>query len=327
MQQVENTRKIDSLVQRALAGGGVAAKPGRDGGTQGRTARPAGSRRLQSNPCEILQRLAQVIQLMRLDHADAHFYRDGCDVLVQDAVDASKWSGLPRALAQIMNLVGAGRLSLRPHGTAGDLAAGMAHMLSAPTKLRRGRTAVAALVAALTLSALAPLARADDSAAPKPVAAASEQGMLVGVGARDRPAGDRRQRDRRQRHQLLDRRRPQAGRPGALARPDQARPRRRGDAERPASGWRRRRHQDRRQRQRDRRCPQHRRRDLAGRPAARRRRNRSCHRPGADRRGRRADRRRRDRRCRRRHADGRACAGCGHQASATAARNYASLAP
>ena len=53
-------------------------------------------------------------------------------------------------------------------------------MLSALTKLRRGRPAIA-LVAALTLSALAPLARGDDSAAPRP-AAASEQGMLVGVG-------------------------------------------------------------------------------------------------------------------------------------------------
>ncbi|MGH6959009.1 MAG: flagellar basal body P-ring protein FlgI, partial [Dongiaceae bacterium] len=57
----------------------------------------------------------------------------------------------------------------------------MAHMLSARMKMRRGRTAVAALVAALTLSALAPLARADDSVAPR-MAAASEQGMLVGVG-------------------------------------------------------------------------------------------------------------------------------------------------
>ncbi len=54
-------------------------------------------------------------------------------------------------------------------------------MLSARMKMRRGRTAVAALVAALTLSALAPLARADDSVAPR-MAAASEQGMLVGVG-------------------------------------------------------------------------------------------------------------------------------------------------
>jgi hypothetical protein len=108
MQQVENTRKIDILVQRALAGSGIAAKPGRDGSTHNRTARPAGTRRLHNNPCEILRRLAQVIQLMRLDHADAHIYRDGCDVLVQDAVDASKWSGLRPALAQILGLVGQG---------------------------------------------------------------------------------------------------------------------------------------------------------------------------------------------------------------------------
>jgi hypothetical protein len=105
MQQLENTRKIDNLVQRALAGGGIAAKPGREGGSHGRAARPASGRRPSGDPCEILQRLAKVIQLMRLDHADAHFYRDGCVVLVQDAVDASKWSGLPRALAQILNLV------------------------------------------------------------------------------------------------------------------------------------------------------------------------------------------------------------------------------
>jgi len=54
-------------------------------------------------------------------------------------------------------------------------------MLSAPMKMRRGRAAVAALVGALTLSALAPLARADDSAPPQ-LATAVEQGMLVGVG-------------------------------------------------------------------------------------------------------------------------------------------------
>jgi flagellar P-ring protein precursor FlgI len=54
-------------------------------------------------------------------------------------------------------------------------------MLSAPMKMRRGRAAVAALVAALTLSALAPLARADDSAPPQ-LATAVEQGVLVGVG-------------------------------------------------------------------------------------------------------------------------------------------------
>ena len=106
MQQVENTRKIESLVQRALAGASVAPKPGRAGAPYGGTKRPTlGS---QNSPSEILQRLAQVIQLMRLDHADAHIYRDGCDLLVQDAVDASKWTGLRPALTQIMSLVGRG---------------------------------------------------------------------------------------------------------------------------------------------------------------------------------------------------------------------------
>jgi hypothetical protein len=103
MQQVENTRKIESLVQRALAGGSVAPKPGRAGTPYGRTTRPAGG--LQNSPSEILHRLAQVIQLMRLDHADAHIYRDGCDILVRDAVDASKWTGLRPALTQIMSMV------------------------------------------------------------------------------------------------------------------------------------------------------------------------------------------------------------------------------
>ena len=54
-------------------------------------------------------------------------------------------------------------------------------MLSARKEMRRGRPAIAALVAALVLAALVPPARADGSAQPKP-AAASEQGMLVGVG-------------------------------------------------------------------------------------------------------------------------------------------------
>jgi len=103
MQQVGNTRKIESLVQRALAGGSVAPKSGHAGEPYSRPARPAGG--VQNSPSEILQRLAQVIQLMRLDHADAHIYRDGCDILAQDAVDASKWTGLGPALAQIMSLV------------------------------------------------------------------------------------------------------------------------------------------------------------------------------------------------------------------------------
>src|SRR5262245_8645468 len=103
MQQVENTRKIESLVQRALAGASGAPKPVRAGAPYGGTTRPTlGS---QNTPSEILQRLARVIQLMRLDHADAHIYRDGCDLLVQDAVGASKWKGLRPALTQIMSLV------------------------------------------------------------------------------------------------------------------------------------------------------------------------------------------------------------------------------
>src|SRR5882672_9711490 len=75
----------------------------------------------------------------------------------------------------------AGRLSLRPHGTAGHLAAGMAHMLTAQKTLRRRRTAAVALIAALTLSSLVPSAGAADGAAPN-IAAGSEQNVLVGVG-------------------------------------------------------------------------------------------------------------------------------------------------
>jgi flagellar P-ring protein precursor FlgI len=54
-------------------------------------------------------------------------------------------------------------------------------MLSALLKELRGRTAIPALVAALTLPALTPLARADDGLAPQ-LAVASEESMLVGVG-------------------------------------------------------------------------------------------------------------------------------------------------
>jgi flagellar P-ring protein FlgI len=53
-------------------------------------------------------------------------------------------------------------------------------MLSALEKMRH-RTAVAALAAAVTLSALVPLARADDGDTPQ-LAAVGEEGMLVGVG-------------------------------------------------------------------------------------------------------------------------------------------------
>ncbi len=54
-------------------------------------------------------------------------------------------------------------------------------MLMARTKLRRARMAVAALVAALTLFAPAPSARADDGPVPN-AAPGSEQEVLVGVG-------------------------------------------------------------------------------------------------------------------------------------------------
>src|SRR5215468_4280574 len=108
MQQAENGRRIDNLVQRALAGGAIGAKPGLESGAHDRTVRPTIEQHAQSGPSLILQRLAQVIQLMRLDHADAHIYREGCDLLAQEAVDASKWSGLRPALTQIMNLVGQG---------------------------------------------------------------------------------------------------------------------------------------------------------------------------------------------------------------------------
>src|SRR5919108_2149805 len=81
--QFENTRNIDSLTERALAGRGIAAE-----GTG-----------------DVLRRLARTIQLMRLEHTDAHLYRDGCDALVEQAIDRSKWSGLRPALAQIMSRV------------------------------------------------------------------------------------------------------------------------------------------------------------------------------------------------------------------------------
>lgn len=78
----ENTTNIDPLAERALAGG-IGAP----------------------TTCGVLHRLARTIQLMRLDHADAHLYRDGCDALVEQAIDGVDGSGLQPALAQVMNLV------------------------------------------------------------------------------------------------------------------------------------------------------------------------------------------------------------------------------
>jgi hypothetical protein len=95
MQQIENTQKIDSLVERALAGRGAGAEPIR--ADHGPT--------VSVSPCDILRRLGQTIQLMRLDHTDAHLYRDGCDALVEQAVSGSQRSGLQPALAQVMRLV------------------------------------------------------------------------------------------------------------------------------------------------------------------------------------------------------------------------------
>lgn len=105
MQQFENARKIDALVERALAVRGIGAKETRDAGVMNRAPRANHRSAGPSSPCDTLQRLAQTIQLMRLEHTDAHLYRDGCDALVERAIDGSKWSGLRPALAQIMRLV------------------------------------------------------------------------------------------------------------------------------------------------------------------------------------------------------------------------------
>jgi hypothetical protein len=95
MRQIENTQKIDSLAERALAGRGVGSEP----------ALPHHRPAVSVSPCDILRRLGQTIQLMRLDHTDAHLYRDGCDALVEQAVSGSQRSGLQPALAQVMRLV------------------------------------------------------------------------------------------------------------------------------------------------------------------------------------------------------------------------------
>ncbi len=104
MQQFGDMRIPGTLARRALAGRGIPA-----GKTpEGEAVSEAPDRRtpaLPIDPCGILKRLAQTIRLMRLDHGDAHLYRNGCDALVRQAIDASKWSGLRPALAQIMRLV------------------------------------------------------------------------------------------------------------------------------------------------------------------------------------------------------------------------------
>ncbi|MGE0119178.1 MAG: hypothetical protein AB7S71_06845 [Dongiaceae bacterium] len=83
------------------------ADPKRRGGSRplDHKARMGGRPVAPHSPCEILEKLARTIQLMRLGHGDAHLYRNGCDALVQQAIGASKWMGLPPALTQIMRYV------------------------------------------------------------------------------------------------------------------------------------------------------------------------------------------------------------------------------
>lgn len=66
---------------------------------------PAGADRDAIAARDVLGRLAKTIQLMRLDHADAHLYRDGCDALVQTAVQGSAASELEVALTDVMRHV------------------------------------------------------------------------------------------------------------------------------------------------------------------------------------------------------------------------------
>lgn len=60
------------------------------------------------DPQEFLHRLARTIQLMRLDHSDAHLYRSGCDALVQHAIGVSNRSDLEEPLSEIMRRVEVG---------------------------------------------------------------------------------------------------------------------------------------------------------------------------------------------------------------------------
>lgn len=99
MQLLQDRRALDLRLQRALAGRGLEAKMSEDDATA-----PIGQAR-PNDPCAILRRLAQTIQLMRLDHTDAHLYRNGCDALVMQAVEASTWSGLAAALAHVTDML------------------------------------------------------------------------------------------------------------------------------------------------------------------------------------------------------------------------------
>jgi hypothetical protein len=90
MKQFQESRTIRTLAQGAIAAdlGGVMGSSGQD-----------------SSPCDVLQRLAQMIQRMRLEPTEAHIYHEVCETLVARATASSKWSYLPQALAQIMRLV------------------------------------------------------------------------------------------------------------------------------------------------------------------------------------------------------------------------------
>ena len=96
MKQFHETRDIRNLAQGAMAaeiGGAMGTPDARAAWSQG------------GAPCDVLQRLAQTMQRMRLEPTEAHFYQAVCETLVARATAASKWSHLPQALAQIMRLV------------------------------------------------------------------------------------------------------------------------------------------------------------------------------------------------------------------------------
>jgi len=86
MKQFQETRDIETFARGAMAAN-------------------IGSAKELDSPCDMLQRLAQMIQWMRLEPADAHIYREVCETIVRRATAVSKWSQLPQALAQIMRLV------------------------------------------------------------------------------------------------------------------------------------------------------------------------------------------------------------------------------
>ena len=101
MKQLQESRDIRMLAQSAIAAEIVG------GATSSGTTAPLGGRSQGEvdGACDVLLRLAQMIQRMRLDPVDAPVYQDICDALARRATAISKWSQLPKALAQIMHLV------------------------------------------------------------------------------------------------------------------------------------------------------------------------------------------------------------------------------